>query len=136
MLVGLITKWQTESTESGVRCQKLAVLKSTILWKGSSCEKVKLLCIHGESFEYLSGWPEQIEEEIITLCLCLAIFIDFWSCCIANNSIGPLQGPPQFFQFVQCHSLSLVVNRCTTRCHSMYHSSVFLKMIFLSWISE
>ena len=25
-----------------------------------------------------------------------------------------------------CHLLSLVVTRCTTRCHSMYHSSVFL----------
>ena len=26
----------------------------------------------------------------------------------------------------RCHSLSFVVTRCTTRCHSMYHSSVFL----------
>ena len=27
---------------------------------------------------------------------------------------------------IRCHSLSFVVTRCTTRCHLMYHSSVFL----------
>ena len=27
---------------------------------------------------------------------------------------------------IRCHSLPFVVTRCTTRCHSTYHSSVFL----------
>ena len=30
------------------------------------------------------------------------------------------------FVAIRCHSFSSVATRCTTRCHSMYHSSVFL----------
>ena len=31
----------------------------------------------GSLFEYLPGWPEPTEEEVIRLCLCDAIFINF-----------------------------------------------------------
>ena len=36
------------------------------------------------SYEYLPGWPEPTEEEIIRLCLRHTIFINFKVVCITN----------------------------------------------------
>ena len=36
------------------------------------------------SYEYLPGWPEPTEEEIIRLCLRHTIFINFKDVCITN----------------------------------------------------
>ena len=38
----------------------------------------------GIPYEYLPGWPEPTEEEIIRLCLCHTIFINFKVGCITN----------------------------------------------------
>ena len=61
---------------------------------------------------------------IVTLCHSLSLVVTH---CHSLSRIVPLVIP---LVVVRCHALPFVVTRCTTRCHSMYHPSVFYKRSF------
>ena len=88
----------------------------------------------------------KICKQLLLQFLLLTVNISFWVVVSALNSIVLLQrSSSRFKKFsLGClvvgssftwkkkrkisrngHSLTFVVTRCTTRCHSMYHSSVF-----------
>ena len=122
--------------------RKLQVLKPANLLKGEYCKIFKNTIL------------VKICEQLLLQFLLLTVNISFWVLVSALNSIGLLQrsssrfkkfslgclvvGSPFIWKkkrkiswtghsFYQ--SLSLVATCCTTRCHSIYHSSVFLYTI-------
>ena len=57
---------------------------------------------------------------------CHLLSLIFICCHALLQSLSPVIPPV----VVRCYALSFVVTRCTTRCHSMYHPSVFYKRSF------
>ena len=74
---------------------------------------------------------------------CYSLSFAVIRCLLLYHSLSLVESLVVIRCITRCHSLSLVVIRCTTcchllslvfiPCHSMYHSSVFLQTIIISY---